>query len=307
MGNEIVDKLRQPEYTGENRCLPCTVLNVVIAAVGSLVVGRRSRSRLTGGLVFLGSLACIYLRGYLVPGTPTLTKRYLPEEVLGWFGKDPDDVPVRSGFGGIDERADDATDASAPSEEHPEATDVETEGHPAAENVDPDEYFLETGVLTPCEDHDDLCLTEDFSASWTEAIERLEGEDVTADRVATSFGVDEETEEYTIESHDDARILRQGHRMIGQWPSNAALIADVGATAVLEEFDPLWDDRSPNQKGQLLNGLRLFLEDCPDDGGAIEYNEEVVESCCQSHNVLAVVCGDSGERLVEFPLDEIEA
>ncbi|UPM43804.1 hypothetical protein [Halocatena salina] len=303
MGKEIVDKLRQPEYTGEDRCLPCTVVNLVIAAVGSLVVSRKSR--LWGGLAFAGSLACIYLRGYLVPGTPALTKRYLPAEVLQWFGKDPDDVPVRSGLGG-DERLEEASNASSrESEERSESTADESPA--ATTDLDPDEYFLEIGVLTPCEEQDDLCLAEEFSARWTEEIERVEDTDASADRVATSFGIDERDEEYTIESHDDARILRQGQRMIGQWPSNAALIADVSATAVLAEFDPHWEERSPNQKGQLLNGLRLFLEDCPGDGGAIEYNEEVVESCCQSHSVLAVTCADSGERLVEFPLDEIEA
>ncbi|AQL43452.1 hypothetical protein BV210_12460 [Halorientalis sp. IM1011] len=31
----------------------------------------------------------IYLRGYLVPGTPALTKRFLPASVLNWFGKTP--------------------------------------------------------------------------------------------------------------------------------------------------------------------------------------------------------------------------
>jgi hypothetical protein len=34
------------------------------------------------------ALSSIWLRGYLVPGTPTLTKRYLPARVLSWFGKD---------------------------------------------------------------------------------------------------------------------------------------------------------------------------------------------------------------------------
>ncbi|RRJ31700.1 hypothetical protein [Halocatena pleomorpha] len=303
MGKEIVDKLRQPEHTGENRCLPCTVVNVVIAAVGSLIVSRKSR--VWGGLAFAGSLACIHLRGYLVPGTPTLTKQYLPAEVLRWFGKDPDDVPVRSGFGDPNEQLDGSSAASpAESEGRSEVTD---DAPATTTDLDPDEYFLEIGVLAPCEEHDDLCLTEEFSTKWTEEIERVESADASADHVATAFGIDEQDEEYTIESHDDARILRQGQRMIGQWPSNAALIADVSGTAVLEEFDPQWDERSPNQKGQLLNGLRLFLEDCPGDGGAIEYNEEVVESCCQSHSVLAVTCADSDERLVEFPLDEIEA
>jgi len=98
---DVVDDLRQPEYTGENRCEPCTVLNLVIAAVLGSVIARKSR---LGGLLAVGiSVALIYLRGYLVPGTPALTKRYLPPEVLRWFGKEPE-PDVASGLGGVDPR-----------------------------------------------------------------------------------------------------------------------------------------------------------------------------------------------------------
>ncbi|MFP9190897.1 hypothetical protein [Natronosalvus vescus] len=34
---------------------------------------------LAGVVVFVGCLTAIVLRGYLVPGTPELTKRYLPD------------------------------------------------------------------------------------------------------------------------------------------------------------------------------------------------------------------------------------
>src|SRR6056297_2692903 len=96
---DVVDDLRQPKYTGENRCEPCTVLNLSIAAVGSSLIARKSR---LGGLLAIGiSIALIYLRGYLGPGTPTLTKHYLPSAVLRWFGKDPD-PDVASGLGGTD-------------------------------------------------------------------------------------------------------------------------------------------------------------------------------------------------------------
>ena len=30
---DVLDTFRQPEYTGDNRCIPCTVVNVAIAAV----------------------------------------------------------------------------------------------------------------------------------------------------------------------------------------------------------------------------------------------------------------------------------
>jgi hypothetical protein len=78
-------RLCRPEYTGENRCLPCTAVNLVIAA--GLTGATATVSLPAAAAVGAVSLASIYARGYLVPGTPELTKRYLPERVLGWFGK----------------------------------------------------------------------------------------------------------------------------------------------------------------------------------------------------------------------------
>ncbi|MFC6718068.1 hypothetical protein ACFQHN_10830 [Natrialbaceae archaeon GCM10025896] len=84
---------RQPEYTGENRCLPCTVGNVGLAGVLAAGVGVVTTVPI-GTIVFLGSLVTIYLRGYLVPGTPRLTERYLPHRIRRLFGKDPIAAPT---------------------------------------------------------------------------------------------------------------------------------------------------------------------------------------------------------------------
>lgn len=84
---EIPAAVRRPEYTGENRCLPCTVLNVLLAAAVAVPIGAVSFP--AGLALFLACLLAIYLRGYLVPGTPELTKRYLPPAVLRLFGKEP--------------------------------------------------------------------------------------------------------------------------------------------------------------------------------------------------------------------------
>ncbi|SEW30238.1 hypothetical protein [Natrinema salifodinae] len=85
---EGLSSVRRSEYTGENRCLPCTVVNVGIAVVLATAVSVLASVRI-GTVVFLGSLAIIYVRGYLVPGTPRLTERYLPRSVLELFGKEP--------------------------------------------------------------------------------------------------------------------------------------------------------------------------------------------------------------------------
>lgn len=85
---DIAASVRREEYTGENRCLPCTVLNVLVAAAlvgGVAAAGYPAVAALAG----VGCLATIYLRGYLVPGTPTITRRYFPASALRLFGKEP--------------------------------------------------------------------------------------------------------------------------------------------------------------------------------------------------------------------------
>ncbi|MDG5819242.1 hypothetical protein [Natronococcus sp. A-GB7] len=83
-----IGPVRQPEYTGENRCLPCTVVNVAIALTLAGTLGIVTTVPV-GATALGGFLAVIYLRGYLVPGTPELTERYLPASVLRLFGKEP--------------------------------------------------------------------------------------------------------------------------------------------------------------------------------------------------------------------------
>jgi hypothetical protein len=85
----VGDRLRRPEYTGENRCMPCTVVNGCLALVAAVVVTALVGP--LGGLVVLtAGLGAIYFRGYLVPGTPELTVRYFPPWLLELFGKDLD-------------------------------------------------------------------------------------------------------------------------------------------------------------------------------------------------------------------------
>lgn len=86
--SHLFDRVHQPEYTGENRCIPCTSVNLVIAAVLAGGIARRSRPLAVAA--FTASLVAIYVRGYLVPGTPTLTKRYFPDWVLAAFDKEPE-------------------------------------------------------------------------------------------------------------------------------------------------------------------------------------------------------------------------
>jgi hypothetical protein len=66
-----------------------SVLNIAIA--GALTVSAALLATpLAGAVVLVASLSAIYLRGYLVPGTPELTKRHAPGRLLRLFGKAPE-------------------------------------------------------------------------------------------------------------------------------------------------------------------------------------------------------------------------
>ncbi|ELZ16284.1 hypothetical protein C478_03707 [Natrinema thermotolerans DSM 11552] len=314
---DVVDELRQPEYTGDNRCEPCTVLNLVIAAILGSIVARKSR---LGGLVAVGvSIALIYLRGYLVPGTPTLTKRYLPPAVLRWFGKDPEPT-VASGLGGSPttetDRDSTAADAVTFDEDAAVATDDTTsaadgDGTAAAgADADPvadlETFFLENDVLEPCEDRDDLCLTDEFEAVWFGEIDPLAESGVDVEAAVDAFGFDADPERFELSEHGEAYRLLSQTGAAGRWPSHAALLADVAASRALASWTDDWDAYAPETKGEVLNGLRMFLETCP-SGGDVRMGEEVVESCCSSHEVIAVTCEDTGERLFEQRLADVDA
>lgn len=315
MAPSIGDVLRQPEYTGENRCEPCTVLNLLIAAVLGWLVSRRSR--LGGVLAVAVSTVLIYFRGYLVPGTPALTKRYLPPTVLRWFGKDPE-PDVASGFGGAvsnDDADTDAAsaseDAAAPSSDERDAEDdasggTATETDATAETESPDEFDLEThlvehGVLEPCEGSEDLCLVDEFESAWFDELDPLvdaDGEvDVDVDDVVEAFGIGRDPE-FELVKYNDGLLLRSGTTHVGTWPSRSALAADVAASRIADRWLPDWEGYDAERKGQILNGLRMFLERCP-GGGGVSMTEEAVQSCCRPHTVFAVVCEESGERLFE--------
>ncbi|TKR25919.1 hypothetical protein DM868_05340 [Natronomonas salsuginis] len=289
MLRELIDTVRQPEYTGENRCPPCTIVNLAIAAALGAAVSRKSKR--AGALTVAGSVVLIYLRGYLVPGTPELTKRYLPPSVLRWFGKDPSvDLDSIAGF-----------EASNPATNGAETdTDADADATATVPN-DLETYFLDAGLLEPCTDRDDLCLTDAFESAWVEEMDAIvDADSDPLDLVVDSFGFDANPNEFELtEKEEGGYVLHYGTRYAGRWPSNAALIADIASGAILDAWLDEWDEYTPRDKGKILNSLRMFLEVCPTAEGGVELNEELVESCCTSNTVIAVVCEETGERVFE--------
>lgn len=246
-----LDRFRRPEYTGENRCTPCTVVNLVIAALASVVFGGVAAP--LGVAVAVISLLSIYLRGYLVPGTPTLTKRYLPDRVLRWFDKPP-------------------------------TTNLDTD-------LDVETQLLAVGAVEPVDD--DLRITTEFEAAWRREIERVRGD------VARRAGALLDLDDPEIDEGTSVCQVSDGDRIVARWPSTAALIADIAAVPLLRDRTANWDDLAQIEQGQLLAGLRLFVETCPDCGGPLAFSEEQVQSCCRTRDVVSYDCESCDARVME--------
>lgn len=264
----LTDRLRQPGYTGENRCLPGTVVNIVIAAVVSALAAIVLPVLGIGLFVLL--LATIYVRGYLVPGTPTLTKRYFSERVLRWFDKS----------------------ATAP------MTDEIGE-------IDPEQVLLTATAVTPCRNSTDLCLAPGFRKAWYERRRALSAYDLGEDHLSDTLDI--QSEDITFDEHDDEFVAPTVDAVIGQWSSQATVVADVAAATELTERFSGWTALAPLQIARVLMCLRIFVERCPECDGPVHVGQAAVESCCRSYDVVAAACQDCDTRLFEMEWDEIVA
>lgn len=261
--------IRKPEYTGDNRCIPCTVVNVILAFVASAAIALVSAPIAAASLtLFLGA---IYVRGYLVPGTPTLTRNYLPDRVLRWFDKDPTEFGVR----------------------------VETES-----DLDAEAVLLNVGVLVNREPGVDLSLTEGFQDDWETELSHM-NEDDARQTLGMMLGLD--PDRISVLPRSRSFEVKVDGEIAGTWESCEAFVADMAAERLLDEHVENWADLPIDRRSGLLRGVRVWLERCPRCGGSVGLSEETVKSCCRSREVLASRCEDCGVRLFEINASEVES
>jgi len=264
-----VERFRQPEYTGRNRCLPCTAVNAALAVALAAAVGVGWRP--VGGLLVLSiSAAVIYFRGYLVPGTPGLTQHYFPNRVLRAFSKDAA-----------------AYDAAA----RESAADTgETDG------TGIEELLSSTGVVEPCAEEDDLYLTDEFSDVWWRRIRQFRADDErAAGHLAAMLDVDPAALSFV--DGDQFGVIYRGD-LIAEWASDAAFYADLAAEPTLAEWMGDSNGLDDRQRTELLVGLRGFLQECPACEADLEQVEEVRKFCCTGDVVsVSVDCGSCGARV----------
>ena len=259
MSVRILDRVRQPEYTGENRCVPCTVFNVAIAAVVSTLFAVAWLP--LGVAVFAVSAVTIHLRGYLVPGTPTITSRYFPDRVLRLFDKEGDDIRPET----------DAEDG---------ASDIE-------------EVLISSGVVEACDD--DLCLAEEFRESWSQRMEAAKEAGRERERRLLAESIQVDADALGLEENGRLAVNFEGDR-IASWKSRSAFLADLTAEQELEDWCNEWDEMRSRERSRVISSLRVFLEDCPSCGSRVVPAEDAVDTCCGKSLVNVTLecegCGD---------------
>lgn len=282
-----IEQLKDPQYTGANRCLPCTIVNSTIAVVLAVVVagvlaaaGQLLLAAPAALAVLVVSAAAIYFKGYLVPGTPALTKQYFPPWLLRKFGKDPTYDPIPQ----------------------PDPAEVEDD----YEDPDIEDLLVGAGALEVCQNGADLCLTEEFQAEWRAQIERVrDGDDEGRQALLNVLDVEDEVEVEYEEHEEGAFTARADGLHLGDWESRAAYLADVAAGQLLPERVPdTWAETGSMARGEILQGLRLFLETCPECGSRLSFDTETRESCCTTRDVAAVTCEGCSARIFEAPLQD---
>ncbi|WP_117595215.1 hypothetical protein [Haloprofundus halophilus] len=273
----LLERVRNPEYVGENRCLPCTAVNLAIAGAVTLPVVVLSPP--VGVAAFAASLALIYLRGYLVPGTPSLTKRYFPDWLLRRFDKAERTGSVRHVL---------------------EPSDRES-GELDAAAFDTETFLVEVGALRADDAGADVVLDASFERAWFHRIDAVRGGDGGVGQLARTVGVD--AERVSLSDHGSAVAAWLDDDWLGQWESREAFAADMAASAELDDRTDVWSRLPVDVRGQVLGGLRACMAHCPACGGTVDLGTHAVESCCRSYDVIAASCGHCEVRYFEAEYD----
>lgn len=270
----MFETFRRPEYTGPNRCLPCTAVNAVLAiAAAAAVVGLATVAGAglavaggAGAVVLVGAAASIYLRGYLVPGTPRLTKRYLPDRVLGWFDKRPEPGPTPAEF------------------------DIEG-------------LLVGAGIVVDDPALDDVRLDPDFDADWWTAIRRFR-ENGDLDAALADF-IDVPEDRVTVSVHRQGVDVTVDGGRVGRWESEPAARADMAAAGLLADRIDGWAAIEVQHRSSVLHGLRIFLERCPRCEADLDFTDrEVRVGCCKLYDVDVLTCTDCGAAICELGIED---
>mgnify|MGYP000503481673 CR=1 FL=1 len=267
---------RRPEHTGENRCWPCTVVNVALVAAAAAAVSVASAPAAVA--VAVAGVALVWARGYVVPGTP----RFAPRLVAPIPGSDA----LFHGTGAAADRAPEGGSGSL----DPAAVDGEA-------LLD---RLLAEGVLEV--DGDAVAPTAAYRERWRAEMDRLRTRETESlaelagdvSPAASARAVRDDGDEWVALSPGDANTIDE------TWLRRPVAIAEIAGYRAAE---PFLSDESFRLAAARTN--RMFLEACPDCGGELERGVDM--PCCGGYAgpgeepAETLVCPACAVRLFTFP------
>jgi hypothetical protein len=298
---ETADIVRRPEHTGERRCWPCTVVNVVLVLVAAVAVARRRR--LAALPVILVGTVLIYLRGYIVPGTPWFAPRLVavlpfpydlfehevpgrepPREVPG--GSEPLVEPgadtARNGAGDRDGASEGTPRATAEPDalgDVAEGTSASNQRPPGADDaVERDgetvlAALVEAGVVDV--DEERVSPDPEFRTDWKAEMADLAALDTDELAEAVHEAAHAAESRVVSDEHGEWIVLGDGSGGFAgrTWLPRPVAVAEAGAVRALEG----WGLDRPTRLAA-AGALRTFLETCPDCGEPLA--RTTTAACC---------------------------
>lgn len=168
-----------------------------------------------------------------------------------------------------------------------------------------EQFLLDREILQPAPGADDYELTDTADAEIRAALEAIDDLDDARAHAEAWLGVDPATVEFDVEDPVVTLVVEDRER--GEYPSAAAIMADTAIASVLADWIDGWSTLRSQKRGEIISGVRLFLEVCPACENPVAFDMKSVTSCCGSYQVAALICRNCGARLYESPpLDRVE-
>jgi hypothetical protein len=157
--------------------------------------------------------------------------------------------------------------------------------------------------LTDTDDGTDLVLHPVFATAWAARTgNRLAASD--GEQAALAAQLDVRPGSLAVTNYETGLSAHLDDELLGSWESRTAFFADMAGMELLAPLVADWDGLPVAARSETAATLRLFAELCPDCGGTVELDEQTVESCCSTHQVVAATCDTCGVRLLEVRLTD---
>lgn len=267
---DILSSIAEEEYTGRNRCWPCTLVNAALVGAFALWLLVRKRQIASLAVTVIGA-GLIYLRGYVVPYTPTFAPRLAAASPL------PDDLFHDAAYEPV-------------AEERESLVETDVDGETVLEEM------VEAGIVVP--DGETLTLSADVDDVWHEEMARLAAYSI--EDLATEI-------ERDVPTIDDADTLESdGNEWVVLGANDVFLARQIaiGELAAYRVLGPYLDDEAIRLTGS--RSLLMFLDECPLCGTPVVEGSEA-DNCCGAYaapgdgpdDILA--CPNCEQRLFTFP------